>query len=82
MQYVHDWSLRKGDPPLVAAPANLESSSIHTIIKNTLSTDGELVVEADLARDDLHPMVQGHQVYGVPLCTPVSNLDSCHGNGC
>jgi iterative type I PKS product template protein len=27
-------------------------------------------VEADLCRQDLRPMVQGHKVYGVPLCTP------------
>lgn len=71
MQYVHDWSLRKGDPPLrIAAPA-LQSSSIHKVLQDTLgSSDGQLIVEADLSRKDLHPMVQGHQVYGVPLCTP------------
>jgi naphtho-gamma-pyrone polyketide synthase len=71
MQYVHSWSLRKGEPPLIAAPTRLESSSIHEIKTNTLQgKEGELVVEADLTRSDLHPMVQGHKVYGVPLCTP------------
>lgn len=73
MQYVHDWSLRKGDPPLVISSPNLETSSIHKVITNTISggsSDGELIVDANLSREDLHPMVQGHQVYGVPLCTP------------
>ncbi|KAF2230550.1 ketoacyl-synt-domain-containing protein [Viridothelium virens] len=71
IQYVHDWSLRKGDPPLRIGPTKLESSSIHTIIQDKLADKGgELIVEADLSRPDLHPMVQGHKVYGVPLCTP------------
>ena len=73
IQYVHDWSLRKGDPPLRIAPTRLESSSIHNVVQDTLGgSGGELIVEADLSRQDLHPMVQGHKVYGVPLCTPVS----------
>ena len=76
MQYVHDWSLRKGDPPLRLAPAKLESSTIHNVIQDNLGGNGgELIVEADLSRPDLHPMVQGHKVYGVPLCTPVGALD-------
>ncbi|PPJ53310.1 hypothetical protein CBER1_00905 [Cercospora berteroae] len=73
LQYVNDWSLRKGDPATIVAASNLElSSSIHKIVTNTISpnSDGDLVVDADLSREDLHPMVQGHQVYGVPLCTP------------
>ncbi|KAI9689658.1 MAG: Type I Iterative PKS [Bogoriella megaspora] len=71
IQYVHDWSLRKGDPPLRIGPISLESSTIHKVVSDTLNSNGgELVVEADLSRPDLHPMVQGHKVYGVPLCTP------------
>jgi iterative type I PKS product template protein len=68
---VHDWSLRKGEPPLLIERSSLESTCIHKIVSNSLSTSGgELLVEADLSREDLHPMVQGHKVYGVPLCTP------------
>ncbi|KAL6705696.1 hypothetical protein ACN47E_006485 [Coniothyrium glycines] len=71
IQYVNDWSLRKGDPPLIVERANLLTSCIHEIVHNTLnSSGGELTVEADLSRPDLNPMVQGHKVYGVPLCTP------------
>ena len=73
IQYVHDWSLHKGDAPLHASFAKLESTCIHKVIKDDLSgTSGQLIVEADLSRTDLHPMVQGHKVYGIPLCTPVS----------
>lgn len=71
LQYVNDWSLRKGDPPLTITAPVLESSSIHKVVQDTLGKpDGQLILEADLSREDLHPMVQGHQVYGVPLCTP------------
>jgi iterative type I PKS product template protein len=71
MQYEHSWSLRKGDPPLRITGPELQSSSIHRVIQSTLDRpDGELIVEADLNRKDLNPMVQGHKVYGVPLCTP------------
>jgi iterative type I PKS product template protein len=71
IQYVNDWSLRKGDAPLVIKHTTLEGTCIHNVVSNSLSVSGgELLVEADLSRDDLHPMVQGHKVYGVPLCTP------------
>lgn len=71
IQYTHDWSLRKGDPPLIMDSGNLLSTSIHDIVQNTLTnTGGELIVDSDLSRPDLNPMVQGHKVYGVPLCTP------------
>jgi iterative type I PKS product template protein len=71
MQYEHSWSLRKGDPPLRVTMPELKSSSIHEVLEDTLlQQDGELIIQADLSRKDLHPMVQGHKVYGVPLCTP------------
>ncbi|KAH8730335.1 hypothetical protein GQ44DRAFT_747268 [Phaeosphaeriaceae sp. PMI808] len=71
IQYVHDWSLRKGEPPLIVDSTSLESTCIHKVVTNSLSAaGGELLLEADLSRPDLHPLVQGHKVYGVPLCTP------------
>lgn len=73
MQYVNDWSLRKGDPPLViTSGANkLESTTIHNVLdENVNDKDGHMVVEADIARKDLSPLVQGHEVDGIPLCTP------------
>ncbi|KAL4758755.1 ketoacyl-synt-domain-containing protein [Aspergillus foveolatus] len=73
MQYVHDWSLRKGEPALTDAGTGttLESTTIHRVIEETHhSQDVRIVVEADIARRDLSPLVQGHEVDGIPLCTP------------
>ena len=72
MQYVNDWSLRKGDPPLMISNApTLESTTIHRVVEeNSDSQKTHIVVEADIARKDLSPLVQGHEVDGIPLCTP------------
>ena len=71
LQYVHDWSLRKGEPSLQLPALSTESSSIHKVLSDTMTANGgSLTAESDLSRKDLHPMVQGHKVYGVPLCTP------------
>ncbi|KAI4261875.1 MAG: hypothetical protein L6R42_002935 [Xanthoria sp. 1 TBL-2021] len=74
MQYVNDWSLRKGDPPLVinaGAPRKIESTTIHRTVEESGDADKtHLVVEADIARKDLSPLVQGHEVDNIPLCTP------------
>lgn len=72
IQYVNDWSLRKGDPPLTLSQApSLESTTIHSIIKESRdSTKCSIVVQSDIAREDLRPLVQGHEVDGIPLCTP------------
>ena len=74
MQYVNDWSLRKGDPPVVISAGNapkLESTTIHRIVEESGDTDKtHIVVEADIARKDLSPLVQGHEVDNIPLCTP------------
>ncbi|KAJ5698625.1 Type I Polyketide synthases (Type I PKS) [Penicillium macrosclerotiorum] len=72
IQYVNDWSLRKGDPPLVIRSGQkLQSTTIHRVVEETGdSQKGHLVVEADIARKDLSPLVQGHEVDGIPLCTP------------
>ncbi|KAF4589049.1 Type I Iterative Polyketide synthase (PKS) [Ophiocordyceps camponoti-floridani] len=71
MQYVNDWSLRKGDAPLTVAPTTLESTTIHRVVEE--SGDAQrlsMILESDIARPDLSPLVQGHEVDGVPLCTP------------
>ncbi|KAL9056770.1 MAG: hypothetical protein Q9162_002741 [Coniocarpon cinnabarinum] len=72
MQYVNDWSLRKGDPPLmIEGKSKLESTTIHKVVEETGDAKKtKIVVEADIARKDLSPLVQGHEVDGIPLCTP------------
>lgn len=77
MQYVNDWSLRKGDPPLTISNASrLESTTIHRVVEETSgSQEVHIVVETDIARKDLAPMMQGHEVDGIPLCTPAVYAD-------
>ena len=75
IQYVNDWSLRKGDPPLMLSNAStsapLESTTIHRVVEESSDAKvAHLIVEADIARKDLSPLVQGHEVDGIPLCTP------------
>ena len=72
LQYVNDWSLRKGDPPLMISTSTpLESTTIHRIVEETGDSQiAHIVVEANIARKDLSPLVQGHEVDGIPLCTP------------
>ncbi|RDW64444.1 Male sterility, NAD-binding [Aspergillus mulundensis] len=72
IQYVNDWSLRKGDPPLMAQATTLKSTTIHRVIEESGDhiQRSHIVVESDIAREDLSPLVQGHEVDGIPLCTP------------
>lgn len=74
--YMNDWTLHKGDAPKPTVVPKLESTTIHTIVEETELFEAgadklRLVVEADISRHDLHGIVQGHVVDGVPLCTPV-----------
>ena len=72
IQYVNDWSLRKGDAPvMMSKAAKLESTTIHRIVEESGdSQKAHIIVEANIARKDLSPLVQGHEVDGIPLCTP------------
>lgn len=74
IEYVNDWSLRKGDPPLVIhdnGSPTVETTTIHRVVEETENSGGlHMVVESDITRPDLRPLVQGHEVDGVPLCTP------------
>lgn len=72
MQYVNDWSLRKGDPPMIIDNVpKIDSTTIHRVVEETGdSQKTHIIVEADITREDLSPLVQGHEVDGIPLCTP------------
>ncbi|KAK3307264.1 uncharacterized protein B0T15DRAFT_394431 [Chaetomium strumarium] len=77
IQYVNDWSLRKGDPPLtITAATKLESTTIHRVVEESggLQT-ARIVAESDVARKDFRPLIEGHEVDGVPLCTPAVYTD-------
>ena len=77
MQYINDWSLRKGDPPLTVSDApRLESTTIHRVVEETGGgQEFRIVVETNIARKDLSPLMQGHEVDGIPLCTPAVYAD-------
>jgi iterative type I PKS product template protein len=73
IQYVNDWSLRKGDPLAkgMQIGPKIESTTIHSVVSEIGdSASTKIVVEADISRKDLSPLVQGHEVDGIPLCTP------------
>ena len=72
IQYVNDWSLRKGDPSIATSDTpKLASTTVHRVVEESGdSNTGHVIVEADITRDDLSPLVQGHEVDGIPLCTP------------
>jgi iterative type I PKS product template protein len=74
IQYVNDWSLRKGDPPLIlGSSSRLDTTTIHRIVDETSGSNGNsvnIVVEADVTRPDMNPLIQGHMVDNIPLCTP------------
>ena len=56
-----------------AKSPRLESTTIHSVVKESIhGGQGELITEGDISRSDLSPLVQGHKVNGIPLCTPVS----------
>ncbi|PCG99795.1 Acyl transferase/acyl hydrolase/lysophospholipase [Penicillium occitanis (nom. inval.)] len=78
IQYVNDWSLRKGDPPVICqngdekstAPRFLDTTVYKTVHEEIGQTSGLLVVQLDLSKDNMKGLVQGHKVNGIPLCTP------------
>ncbi|ENH69483.1 Conidial yellow pigment biosynthesis polyketide synthase [Fusarium oxysporum f. sp. cubense race 1] len=49
---------------------DLKEYWIHVVEESGDSKKTHIVVEADIARKDLSPLVQGHEVDGIPLCTP------------
>ncbi|KAI1456594.1 beta-ketoacyl synthase [Annulohypoxylon moriforme] len=84
IQYVNDWSLRKGDPlPAIENRAlTPKSTTIHRVVEETHGPQKtHIVVETNIARDDLSPLVQGHEVDGIPLCTPSVYADVALGLG-
>ncbi|KAF7517128.1 hypothetical protein G7054_g13908 [Neopestalotiopsis clavispora] len=84
IQYVNDWSLRKGDPmpsgntiPLLAElpqamPPVQVVPPLQGILIHRVIEDriDTIIVETDLSRPDTRPLAQGHRVNGIPLATP------------
>jgi acyl transferase domain-containing protein len=78
IQYVNDWSLRKGEPagvtsdlPLV--PVQGLGSSIHKIVEESIQgKSGAVILETDLSDRHIKDIATGHVVNDIPLATPVS----------
>ncbi|ESZ99281.1 PksA [Sclerotinia borealis F-4128] len=76
IKYVNDWSLRKGDPISFLDAGQhrhveILSTTIHKVVSEYMrDQSGSITVESDIHRSDLYPLVQGHKVNGIPLCTP------------
>lgn len=73
IQYVNDWSLYKGDALFLSGAGTqpLSTTSVQKVVEEkTEAGKATLIAESDLLRDDLDPMVRGHRVNGVALCTP------------
>ncbi|MCJ1475042.1 hypothetical protein MMC13_003702 [Lambiella insularis] len=75
MQYVNDWSLRKGEalPAITAASTDSRFKIDTTCCQKIVSVqfDGEqlhAVVESDLQSKSLKPLVAGHRVNGIAVC--------------
>ncbi len=73
LQYVHDWTLTKGDPPkpgsFIKAPVKLRTTSVHRIIQEEVQqAKATVIAESDLAHPLLHQVVAGHSVNGTGLC--------------
>ncbi|KAJ6043159.1 type I iterative polyketide synthase [Penicillium canescens] len=80
--YKNDWTLYKGDhvcngnaapekivhaPPLPAPT----TTTLHRLVEEKSDSEKFVVIyESDVSRPDLNPLVQGHKVEGLGLCTP------------
>ncbi|KAK1725305.1 type I polyketide synthase [Colletotrichum acutatum] len=77
IQYVHDWSLTKGDAPIATqhpittSPISTPSTpSVQKIVQETLrGQELTLLAESDLASPLLAEIAHGHLVNGVKVCT-------------
>lgn len=78
IKYEHGWSLRKGEPMPALGPSLLNTSIHQVTLEDVGQVSGTIVVQSDLSRQDLRPIVQGHVVNGMPLCTPVSPSTRLH----
>ncbi|KAL7941478.1 putative conidial pigment polyketide synthase PksP/Alb1 [Trichoderma barbatum] len=77
IEYVYDWLLTRGDPPIQAAlspvPAptsTFSTASVHRIV-HELVDNGKLTVtaECEFTNDQLHEVVYGHVVNGNRVCS-------------
>lgn len=84
IDYCHDWSLRKGDPPSAALPPQEDArqqrltSSVHRVVtrESISSLEEDITYETDLWDPQLHTALCGHRVNGSALCPSVSDASA------
>jgi naphtho-gamma-pyrone polyketide synthase len=83
IQYVHDWTLSKGDAPvarLITEPVAesvgtlFSTTSVQRIVEN-VAKDSKIIVvaESSFSHQQLSAVAKGHKVNGVQLCPSVSH---------
>ena len=72
LQYVNDWSLRKGDPlPKFSERPSLLSPTIHEVVEGNIQyLPARIELRTNLNEPKLKAIAHGHKVNGLPLCTP------------
>ncbi|PTB62127.1 ketoacyl-synt-domain-containing protein [Trichoderma citrinoviride] len=75
IEYVHDWLLTRGDPPVqptapAPAPTSFSTASVHRIV-HELVDKGKLSItaECEFTSEQLREVVYGHVVNGNRVCT-------------
>ncbi|GIJ99615.1 type I iterative polyketide synthase [Aspergillus viridinutans] len=84
IEYRNDWALYKGDlvpggnvaplkavqaPPSPSPPPT--TTTLHRLVEEKADPEKFVIIyESDVSRPDLNPLVQGHKVEGLGLCTP------------
>jgi acyl transferase domain-containing protein len=64
-------STQRPAPVVVEAVPQPETSSVHKVLSESASPNGfSITTESDVSRADINPLMQGHTVEGIGLCTP------------
>lgn len=80
IQYEHNWTLTKGDPPTTVPEVAKVSSSFSTISVQKIleereeGTSATVLMESDFQHPLLKAVASGHRVNGAQLCPSVSDM--------
>ncbi|KAK8912128.1 polyketide synthase [Metarhizium anisopliae BRIP 53293] len=76
IDYVHDWLLTRGDPPVQAAaslpapPSSFSTASVHRIVHESVEKGKlTLTAECEFTNEQLREVVYGHVVNGNRVCS-------------
>lgn len=83
IDYVHDWLLTRGDPPVQAAaslpapPLTFSTASVHRIVHESVEKGKlTLTAECEFTNEQLREVVYGHVVNGNRVCSSVRSTFS------